>query len=155
LFIYFAFRYLCLGTLLGGYGGVLGESINQTIIKRWLDPEYVCRLFYPLSFAAFTDARTWTTLLTVCYLALIGFVALRSVIVGLSWRWWLFLATWIFSVTAPLYQVWGLGYNLEDSRYYLFLTMPLSMALSSLVFLPTGKSALLPQLRKIFPILSV
>ena len=36
----------------------------------------------------------------------------------------------------PIYQLWGLGYNLEGSRFYFFLTLPISLLWSVIVFKP-------------------
>ncbi|HEY9786190.1 MAG TPA: hypothetical protein V6D17_12355, partial [Candidatus Obscuribacterales bacterium] len=50
--------------------------------------------------------------------------------------WLAFLSLWIATAIAPLYQLWGLGPYLEGSRFYWFVSIPLSLLMPVLLLAP-------------------
>lgn len=139
--IYFPLRYLFLGTLAGGYTGSIGASQFDGLIKRWLDPDTLHRIFYPLNYSLFQDHSIYGPILTALYFVAGAIVVARLFNRELSMMWTMFLLIWCATCAAPIYQLWGLGYNLEGSRFYYFLTLPLSFALPLLLFQPAGNRA--------------
>src|SRR5262249_16652631 len=41
---------------------------------------------------------------------------------------------------APIYQLWGIGYDLEGSRFVFFLTVPLAMLFPIILFAPMTRT---------------
>jgi hypothetical protein len=134
--IYFAIRFAALGTLLGGYTGSIGTSQFANTIARWLDHDTLIRLVLPFNYYVFAGLTMWSQALLICY-ALLGVYILTRLLAGeLSFKLLGLLAVWTATCAAPIYQLWGLGYNLEGARFYFFLTIPLSMLLPILIFQP-------------------
>lgn len=136
LLIYFVIRQLCLGTLGGGYVAGFGAAQISHMVQRWLDPDTVHRIFFPFNAAVAPEPNIYSRLLAWSYGGL-GAVALLRIGCGsLPLRLWVFVFVWAATVVAPIYQLWGLGYDLEGSRFYFFLGVPLSFFLATLVFAP-------------------
>ncbi len=136
---YFAVRALVLETPFGGYVGVIGLTLSQSMWGRWSDLGNIYRLLFPFSYAAFAGQFVPVSIVGLCYAVLLAALVLRLTKRDLSARWTLFLTVWIVVAIAPLVQVWGLGYNLEGGRYFLFLTVPLAIFWSVLVFHPLSR----------------
>lgn len=136
--IYFIIRYACLGTLGGGYVAGFGASQLSFMVQRWLDFDTIKRLFYPLSHSLFNGQSTiYSESLTLFYAALCGLALIRLVDKKLSLKWFLFLAGWLATAAVPIFQLWGLGFDLEGSRFYFFLSVPLCLLAPVLLFRPT------------------
>lgn len=137
--VYFIIRYACLGTITGGYTGSIGSSQFSGILQKWTDIDTVLRIVFPLNQFVFADGAAQKNLLSAIYLMLIALVTARLVIGSPPRRWLLFL--FISSITAlvPIYQLWGIGYELEGSRFVFFLTVSLSMLFPIILFSPLEK----------------
>jgi hypothetical protein len=140
--IYMVIRFLALGTLTGGYTGGMGSALMSTVIKRWTDLDTVARIFFPLNLAIFGHTSSYRTILTALYLvlftlALLG-LASRVRTIANHLRWLAFLTLWMFTAIAPLYQLWGLGENLQGVRMYFFMSIPLSVLITFLVLAPAS-----------------
>jgi hypothetical protein len=138
--IYFVVRFLALGTVTGGYTGGLGAGQAAQAIQRWLDPDVIYRLLFPLSSYIYPPHTIYRTLLMLGYAAIAGIAALRLFTGELSKRWLGFFAILTFTTVVPLYSLWGLGMFLQGARYYFFLTIPMSLFLSIVVFQPSGRT---------------
>ena len=125
--VYFVLRYLCLGTLAGGYVNGFGDSQISFMVQRWLDPDTVKRLFFPFCHSLFPQPTIFGELLTACYSALFGLAIIRLCDNKLSLKWFLFLSAWLLTAAVPIFQLWGLGLDLEGSRFYFFLSIPLCL----------------------------
>lgn len=132
--IYFVLRYLALGTLLGGYVQGIGDSQAANALSRWLDPDTVRRLFFPFAHNIFGDYPYQQAYLLVFYIILLTLIAIRSASLSISLRWLALISVWTVTCLAPIYKLWGLGYNLEGGRFCFFLTLPLSLLLPALIF---------------------
>ncbi len=139
--IYFPLRYAFLGTLTGGYTGSIGASQFAGLIKRWLDPDTLHRIAYPLNYTLFQDHSIYGPILFAVYLIAGAIAVTRLFNRELSFKWLAFLLLWTATCAAPIYQLWGLGYDLEGSRFYYFLTLPLSFAFPLLLFLPSASAS--------------
>jgi len=137
LIIYFFIRHLALGTIFGGYIGGIGASQISHIFQKWTDFDTVSRIVFPLNMAVFTGHDRWYSALMIIYSAIAVLVLTRLIISGIPRNWLLMLAIWIITTLVPIYQLWGLGFNLEGARFLFFLTIPLAVLLPLLIFAPT------------------
>lgn len=136
--VYFAIRYACLGTLGGGYVAGFGASQLSYMVQRWMDPDTIKRLFFPFCHSLFSGQTFYTELLTVFYGALAGLGLIRLVDKKFSYSWFLFLAGWLATAAVPIFQLWGLGFDLEGARFYFFLSIPLCLMAPILLFRPSS-----------------
>jgi hypothetical protein len=136
--IYFIVRYLALGTFGGGYVAGFGASQLSFMVQRWLDPDTIKRLFFPLCHSLFSNVSVYGQLLTACYGALFGLGLIRLAEKKLSLQWFLFLTAWMITAAVPIFQLWGLGFDLEGSRFYFFLSVPLCLMAPILLFRPSA-----------------
>jgi hypothetical protein len=146
--VYFVLRYMALGTILGGYVQGIGDSQAANALSRWLDLDTVKRLFFPLAHNIFGDNPWQFLALQLLYTVLLSLIFLRLVSISLSLRWAAFIAIWVTTCLAPLYKLWGLGYDLEGGRFCFFLTMPLSLLPTTLILLQGKKRFLAPRIDK-------
>lgn len=134
--VYFIIRYLCLGTLGGGYVAGFGDSQIAFMMQRWMDLDTVKRLFFPFCRSLFSGQSIYGELLTASYGVLAGLGLIRLVDKRLSMQWFLFLTGWLITAAVPIFQLWGLGLDLEGSRFYFFLSVPLCLMAPLLLFRP-------------------
>lgn len=134
--VYFIVRFACLGTLGGGYVAGFGASQLSFMVQRWMDPDTVKRLFFPFCQSLFSGQYVYGELLTACYGVLAGLALIRLIERKLSLQWFLFLAGWLITAAVPIFQLWGLGFDLEGSRFYFFLSVPLCLMAPMLLFRP-------------------
>jgi hypothetical protein len=132
LLVYFPLRFLALGTLLGGYVQGIGDAQAAGAISRWLDGDTWRRLFFPFAYSIYSDHSLPQLMLGLCYVVLLTLFVVRLLGNRVNWAWFVFIFFWMATTLAPLYKLWGLGYELEGARFCFFVTMPLS-AMSSLV----------------------
>jgi hypothetical protein len=134
--VYFIIRYSCLGTITGGYTGSIGDSQISGILQKWTDLDTISRILFPLNQFVFGNDTIHKTVLTVLYLALTAIATARLIVGATPRRWLFFIFMASLTSLAPIYQLWGVGYNLEGSRFVFFLTVPLSMLFPILLFAP-------------------
>src|SRR5262249_43658364 len=137
---YFGIRYLAVGTFVGGAGGSICGSQFQSVLAKWTDLDTLRRLFMPLNYSVFQDQGIYWKLLLAAYALLICVCAVRSLARACPLAWAAFLLAWAASVALPIHQLWGLGYNLEGSRFYFFFTIPLSVLWPVMVLAPAPPS---------------
>lgn len=134
--VYFVIRYICLGTLGGGYVAGFGASQLSFMVQRWLDPDTIKRLFFPFSSSLFNGQTVYGEILTLFYGAVAGLTLIRLAERKISLSWFLFLTGWLITAAVPIFQLWGLGFDLEGSRFYFFLSIPLCLMAPILLFRP-------------------
>ncbi len=59
----------------------------------------------------------------------------KALSLRLNLKWLAILLLWIITCLAPLYKLWGLGYELEGARFCFFLTLPLSALVPALLLI--------------------
>lgn len=136
--LYFPLRYAFLGTLTGGYTGSIGASQFAGLLKRWSDPDTLHRIVYPLNYSLFQGESIYSSILTAIYSIAGAVIVTRLLNRELSLKWSALLILWFATCAVPIYQLWGLGYDLEGSRFYYFLSLPLSFALPLLLLQPAA-----------------
>ncbi|MDZ4834321.1 MAG: hypothetical protein SGJ27_11145 [Candidatus Melainabacteria bacterium] len=134
--VYFIIRYAALGTITGGYTGSIGSSQFSGILQKWTDLDTVLRIIFPLNQFVFADGTAQKNLLAGIYLTLIALLTTRLIIGSLPRRWLVFIAIASVTALAPIYQLWGIGYELEGSRFVFFLTVSLAMMFPVILFSP-------------------
>ncbi|MBX9953159.1 MAG: hypothetical protein K2Y39_28555, partial [Candidatus Obscuribacterales bacterium] len=132
--LYFIVRFLCLGTLVGGYVAGFGASQEQHALARWLDKDTIERIAFPLVQNHFQSANILCTLLLVLYCLLFANLAVRLLARQFPLKLMVFLGGWFLTTLLPIYKLWGIGYNLEGARFLFFFTMPLSTLLAAGLF---------------------
>lgn len=133
--LYFVLRYLALGTLLGGYTQGIGASQAANALSRWLDFDTLRRLFFPFTNGIYGPQPGLAPLLSTCYLVILTILLLRALSLKLNLKWLALLPIWAATCLAPLYKLWGLGYELEGARFCFFLTMPLAAIAPALLLI--------------------
>lgn len=131
---YFALRFVCLGTLVGGYVAGFGASQEKNALLRWLDPDTVGRIAYPLVKDQFQAADTICLSLSVLYALLAGVFIIRLLSRQVPLALFVFLAGWAVTTLLPIYKLWGIGLNLEGARFIFFFSMPLATMLAACLF---------------------
>lgn len=132
--LYFLLRYVCLGTLVGGYVAGFGASQETNLITRWLDPDTMRRISFPLVLDHFSNEKAITFMLTALYAATGTIFVLKAAAKQISFKFFLFVALWTLSTLLPIYKLWGLGHHLEGSRFLFFFTLPLSVLFAGALF---------------------
>ncbi|PZM85356.1 MAG: hypothetical protein DKT66_04000 [Candidatus Melainabacteria bacterium] len=131
---YFIVRFLCLGTLVGGYVAGFGASQDENAIARWLDVDTLQRIAFPLVQGHFQSAHLIWGFLLVLYCLLFCNFAVRLLARQIPLKLLIFLGGWFVTTLLPIYKLWGIGYNLEGARFLFFFTMPLSTLLAVALF---------------------
>ncbi len=136
LFCYFVFRLIVLGTISGGYEGSVGQSLSESLGRRWLDGS-LWRILYPFNIEVFGARHSFNSQLNIIYMAmLVNFsvllftgkarsVALRGLLFGLGWL--------VLSLL-PTYQVWNLTDSLQGGRLIYYGTAPIALIFAWLLF---------------------
>jgi hypothetical protein len=139
--VYFVVRFFALGTLTGGYTGGVGAGQLTNILAKWKDMDTLARLFFPLNLNVFGASHHCHDLYSAFYFVLAAILLSKFIIFGVPGRWLLFMLAWIATTLLPIYSLWGIGYNLEGSRFVFFLTMPLCAIAPILLFAPPRANA--------------
>lgn len=138
--IYFTIRYLALGTFTGGYTGSIGASQFSNILTKWLDPDSFTRILFPFNHTLMLDGGIYRKILSLAYFLVASLAFMRMLIGTWPKRLSLFILIWLLTALAPIYQLYGLGYNLEGMRFLFFATAPLSILIPVILFAPWSKS---------------
>jgi hypothetical protein len=136
LIVYFILRYLALGTFLGGYTQGIGDAQAAGALSRWLDGDTLRRLFFPLALSIYSSNHIFQFILALIYILLTTLLLLRAGSLSLPARWVIFIPIWLVTALAPIYKLWGIGYELEGARFVFLATMPLASFFPILLFAP-------------------
>lgn len=134
--VYFIIRFLALGTFTGGYTGSIGASQISSLLTRWTDKDSLLRILFPFNYELMGDGGNMRLLLYLAYGLVFGLVIARSLFGKFPKRLLLLIGIFLATSLAPIYQLYGLGYNLEGMRFLFFATAPLAMLIPALVFAP-------------------
>jgi hypothetical protein len=141
LLIYLCYRSIALGTIIGGYGGAVGEGLQNSFWHRWSNPVAIEKVFFPFNDEVFHNSSRYRRLLRWTYQAgTILFVAnslfaIRSKKLALYWSMVLFAGAWFVISMIPAYQVWDLSPNLQGARFIYMGTIPLAL-LFTVILIP-------------------
>jgi hypothetical protein len=137
---YLALRFALLGTVSGGYTAGLGSSLMSSVMQRLTNLDTIFHVIFPLNLSVFGVSSPYGSILSMAYVAAATCVFTKLIMKRISWKWLGLLAIWAISAAAPLYQVWSLGANLEGGRFFFFLTIPLSILLPAMLFVPSAEA---------------
>lgn len=138
--VYFLIRYLTLHTFFGGYTGSIGATQLSSILSRWSDIDSFFRVIFPFNYEIMANGGILRQLLCLAYFSCFALILTRFFIGIFPRRLILFTLTWLCTSLVPIYQLYGLGYNLEGMRFLFFATAPLSVLIPALIFAPWQKS---------------
>jgi hypothetical protein len=124
--VYFVIRYLCLGTLGGGYVGGVGAQQISAMLRHWADLDTVQRIFVPVTQELANQSFFSLSALRALNIVALALACLRMLSGCWSWRWTALMATFLVTTALPILQLWGIGPNLEGGRFYFYLSLPLS-----------------------------
>lgn len=141
LVLYFVIRYLALGTLGGGYTGSIGANQLSALLAKWTDTGTLERMFFPIKISYGTSFAHLKTMLSAAYLSIFVLVCLRLLIASWPRKWMFFLFLWLGLCLVPIYQLYGLGFDLEGARFLFFATAPMSMFAPIILFAPLKDGA--------------
>jgi hypothetical protein len=127
--IYLAIRYAALGTFTGGYTGGIGADLMANCLNRWTSLDTIYAIAFPFNYDVFGIATVYRMFLSLSYGFIAATIMLKLLLRRARWQWFAFLFLWTLTTIAPLYQLWGLGQNLQGSRFFFFFSMPLSVLL--------------------------
>jgi hypothetical protein len=139
LIVYLCYRSIALGTMIGGYGGAVGEGLQSSFLRRWTDPVSLEKVFFPFNDEVFHNSSRLKRWLRWIYQAGIILFAANSLFAILSkklalyWSMVLFAGAWLVISMMPAYQVWNLSANLQGSRFMYMGSIPLALLFSLLV----------------------
>lgn len=121
--IYLGIRYAALGSVVGGYSGMMGGALDRHVLLRWIDPVNLVRIMlpFPESITPQSLLPHWIVGLSLVMCLFIGL--LRLIARSNPLRWLVFLFAWMVTAVAPLAKLWGVGLDLETSRLLFFFTM--------------------------------
>jgi len=131
---YFLIRYVCLGTLVGGYVAGFGASQEADLLTRWFDIDSLKRFAFPLVLNQFSAEKQIVFGLSILYVITATVAVLRMTAGALPLRFFACLLLWAATTLAPIYKLWGLGFHLEGARFVFFLTLPLSVLFAACLF---------------------
>lgn len=134
--VYMVIRFMALGTVSGGYKGGLGEGQLESIISRFGDLDTLVRFAFPFNYSIFGGNVAPVQYLGLMYIAVFSLLVTRLLAGAWPRKWLLFLACWLVTAIAPIYQLYGLGFDLEGSRFFFFATAPLAVLLPVLLLSP-------------------
>ena len=139
LVIFLVYRSFALGTIIGGYGGSMGEGLTNSFWKRWLDPQSIQKVFFPFNDEVFHNSSRMKRYLRWLYQAgailfvANSFLAFKRGKLALYWRMIVFASGWFVIAMVPAYQVWNLSSTLQGSRFIYMGSLPLSLLFTLLV----------------------
>lgn len=143
--VYFVIRYLCLGTLGGGYVGGVGAQQIAAMFRHWTDEDTIQRIFVPVTQELASQSVFSVSALRTLNAVAVSLACLRLLSGCWSWRWVALIATFVVTTALPIFQLWGIGPNLEGGRFYFYLSLPLAMLLPLMLFYPGERKSVFGQ----------
>ncbi len=156
--IYLLWRYLALGTILGGYVGSIGETLNENFMDRWIRSGSLWQLLHPFNENIFSEKDALRLVLRGFY-ALAGFMAIVSALLDRALKRkqkLIFFALAFLLVTLlPNFQVWGMSQSMSGSRIAYLPSIPLTLILVMSVYLVTPVTDKFQSLAKLLKVLGM
>ena len=137
--IYLGIRYAALGTVIGGYGGMIGSALDQHFHLRWFNIDYITRILIPIPEVVKQQAPNLSWIIAIAVACSLVIALIRVYAQADPRKWLLFIFLWIISCSLPLLKLWGVGRELETSRLLFFFSMGYSVLWPILMFHPTKK----------------
>jgi len=137
---YFVFRLFVLGTISGGYEGSVGQSLSNSLLRRWTDGS-LWRILYPFNIEVFGARHNFIGQLKIIYLAMLLNFAVAAITIkerSAALRGLLFGLGWLFLALIPTYQVWNLTDSLQGGRLIYYGTAPIALIFAWLLFPATA-----------------
>jgi hypothetical protein len=134
--LYFLVRYFCLGTFGGGYVGGIGAQQLSAMLRHWTDVDTYQRILIPVTQELANQSVFSLSILRALNVVAFSLACIRLTSGCWSWRWAFFIFSLLLTTAAPIFQLWGIGPNLEGGRFYFYLSLPLSMMLPLALFHP-------------------
>jgi hypothetical protein len=144
--LYFVIRYLALGTIGGGYTGSIGSNQLADLISKWTDTGTLSRIFFPIKTSYGNSLEGTRAILNSTYMIIAFVCGLRLFLLNWPRRWMVFILLWLGVALVPIYQLYGLGFDLEGARFLFFATVPLSILMPILIFAPIKVQNAKPEL---------
>ncbi|MBZ0185519.1 MAG: hypothetical protein K8F91_04640, partial [Candidatus Obscuribacterales bacterium] len=137
--VYLLVRYNALGTIIGGYSGMMGGALNRHILLRWFEPNTLVRMLLPFPESVLKGDQTLPWIMGLSLACCAGIAVVRLVARSNPLSWLVFLFIWMASTLLPLAKLWGVGHDLQTSRLLFFFTMAYSTFWPVLMFHPPRK----------------
>ena len=151
LAIYIAHRAFSLGSLIGGYQGTIGASLNSSFLPRLFSIEACWRLFHPVNENVLGSSSTQDFLIRVIYLlfALLLLLSTKSDCFQTRLRGAGKLLFLLFVMVLPCLQIWGVTGGLIGARHAYTLCVPFILAVIVLIYpITSERSTRITRLRR-------
>jgi protein O-mannosyl-transferase len=137
--IYLLVRWLALGTLVGGYIGSIGESLNTTVIERWFLSGSLWQLMHPFNEELFGESHPLRLALRIIY-GLCGVLMLYGAARHLEtardkYKLLTFALIFLVITLLPNWQVWGMSSSMSGGRIAYLPSVPLAILICSTLYL--------------------
>lgn len=151
LLIYIAVRSIALGTLLGGYWGTIGASLNDSLFIRLFNIDAYWKLLHPINESVMGSTSWQDMILRNIYFLLAILILVNQKTVCAKVRLqaagkYLFL---LLILVLPCIQIWGINDGLIGARLAYTLCVPFILTVVVLIYpITSEKSHLVGVLRK-------
>ncbi len=130
LLLYFAVRYMALGTFVGGYDDSLLFISNLNLfIQGWV--QGICKLLVPIN-SSLIGSHHFLSKLYPAAVVLALMASLARLVLDLAGRKHLFFITgWLALSLLPVYKLFNIAFDLQGSRLAYLATVPLCMLMTA------------------------
>lgn len=137
--IYLLVRWLALGTLVGGYIGSIGESLNTTVLERWFLSGSLWQLMHPFNEDLFSESHPLRLILRIIY-GLCGALMLYGAARHLEtardkYKLLSFALIFLVITLLPNWQVWGMSSSMSGGRIAYLPSVPLAVLICGTLYL--------------------
>lgn len=136
LAIYLVNRSVSLGSIIGGYQGTIGASLNSSFLPRLFSIEAYWRLFHPINENVLGSNSTQDFLIRCIYIlfALLFLLGARTECFSTRLRGAGKLSFLLFIMVLPCLQIWGITGGLIGARHAYTLCVPFLLSLIVLIY---------------------
>lgn len=142
--VYLIWRYFALGTMLGGYVGSIGETLNENFMERWILSGSLWQLLHPFNECIFSEDHPLRLVIRGVY-AMAGLMAMASALLDSQLKRKqkviLFAFAFLLITLIPNFQVWGMSQSMSGSRIAYLPSIPLSLLIVCSIYLIKPKYA--------------
>jgi hypothetical protein len=136
LIVYIVHRAVSLGSVIGGYQGTIGASLNSSFLPRLFSIEAYWRLFHPINENVLGPNSTQDFLIRIIYVlfALLLLLSSKTECFNTRLRGAGKLAFLLLVMVLPCLQIWGVTGGLIGARHAYTLSVPFILAAVVLVY---------------------
>ena len=136
LAVYLVNRAVSLGSIVGGYQGTIGASLNSSFLPRLFSIEAYWRLFHPINENVLGSNSMQDFLIRCIYflLALLFLLGTKTDCFNVRLRGAGKLSFLLFIMVLPCLQIWGITGGLIGTRHAYTLCVPFLLALIVLIY---------------------